>query len=94
MGTESFCKNTECEIYETGSIECLICPHNGAEATTTPRSIESARPPCYDAKAKNRYGVDIAYFRKEFAKLSRDLDNYTPVELARYLERLMDVAAS
>ena len=41
---------------------------------------------------KNRYGVDVAYFRKELTKLARDLDNYTPMELARYFETLSDVA--
>ena len=53
---------------------------------------EFAQTAGYNAKGKNRYGVDTAYFRKEFAKLSRDLDNYTPLELGRYLERLTDVA--
>jgi hypothetical protein len=30
---------------------------------------------------KNRYGVDVAYFKKELTKLARDLDNYTPMEV-------------
>ena len=42
----------------------------------------------------NRYGVDISYFKKELAKLSRDLENYTPIELARYFDCLCDVAGS
>jgi hypothetical protein len=74
------------------SIKCQA--HNCFKSDTEATNPPVAQVCSYDAKAKNRYGVDMAYFRKEFAKLSRDLDNYTPVELARYLERLVDVAVS
>jgi hypothetical protein len=40
----------------------------------------------------NRYGVDVPYFTKELASLSRSLDDRTPDELHRYLLRLADVA--
>lgn len=40
----------------------------------------------------NRYGVDVSYFTKELAALSRSLDDRTPDELHRYLLRLADVA--
>jgi hypothetical protein len=40
----------------------------------------------------NRYGVDVAYFTKELAMLSRSLDDRTPEELERYLLRLSEVA--
>jgi hypothetical protein len=40
----------------------------------------------------NRYGVDVAYFTKELAALSKSLENRTPDELHRYLLRLADVA--
>jgi len=41
---------------------------------------------------ENRYGVDVEYFKKELAALSRSLPNRTPDELDRYLRRLADVA--
>ena len=38
---------------------------------------------------KNRYGVDVAYFRKTINReLNRDLSNFKPDELARVLARL------
>jgi len=40
----------------------------------------------------NRYGVDVSYFEKELAALSRSLPNRTPAELERYLIRLAKVA--
>jgi hypothetical protein len=41
---------------------------------------------------KNRYHVDIDYFKKELAALSQSLENRTPEELQRYLMKLADVA--
>ena len=41
---------------------------------------------------KNRYGVDVSYFRKELDALSRSLQNRPPEELARYLKTLAKVA--
>lgn len=38
----------------------------------------------------NRYGVDVSYFKKELARLSRSLDDRPPDELRRYLLRLAD----
>ena len=43
-------------------------------------------------KVTNRYGVDVAYFKKELAALSRSLDDRTPDELARYFMALHNVA--
>lgn len=40
----------------------------------------------------NRYGVDVPYFIKELAALSRSLSDRTPDELNRYLLRLAEVA--
>jgi hypothetical protein len=40
----------------------------------------------------NKYGVDVPYFTKELAALSRSLPDRTPDELERYLLRLSEVA--
>lgn len=40
---------------------------------------------------KNRYGVDVPYFKKELKALLRSLDNRTPEELQRYLLTLSKV---
>jgi hypothetical protein len=40
----------------------------------------------------NRYGVDVPYFTKELAALSRSLPDRTPDELYRYLICLSKVA--
>jgi hypothetical protein len=40
----------------------------------------------------NRYGVDVAYFKKELAALSRSLPDRTPDELARYFMTLHNIA--
>lgn len=42
----------------------------------------------------NRYGVDRDYFTKKLEILIRDMDNYTPAELARSLGRLAMTADS
>jgi len=42
--------------------------------------------------AKNRYGVDVAYFEKELTKLSLSLPDRTPEELYRYFIALANVA--
>lgn len=42
---------------------------------------------------KNRFGVDVDYFKKELSALSRSLENRTPEELVRYLCRLAETAA-
>lgn len=42
----------------------------------------------------NAYGLDVEYFKKELASLSRTLNKRTPDELERYLIRLADVASS
>tara|TARA_S200002703_G_scaffold101771_1_gene88196 strand:+ start:445 stop:900 length:456 start_codon:yes stop_codon:yes gene_type:complete len=40
-------------------------------------------------KGSNRYGLDVAYFRKTINReLNRDLTNFKPSELARVLARL------
>jgi hypothetical protein len=36
--------------------------------------------------------IDVDYFEKELASLSKTLDNRSPEELARYLRRLANVA--
>ena len=41
---------------------------------------------------KNGWGVDVPYFKKELASLSRSLPNRTGAELYRYLLRLAAVA--
>ena len=38
--------------------------------------------------SSNRYGVDTSYFKKNFERAIRDLDNYTPSELLRTLNSL------
>lgn len=44
-----------------------------------------------EAVLKNRYGVDVSYFKRELNSLSKSLPNRTPEELHRYLLRLADV---
>lgn len=44
--------------------------------------------------AKNQWGLDAHYFRKELARLARDADHYTPEEMRRYLDSLSDVASN
>lgn len=39
----------------------------------------------------NRYGLDVAYLRKNLKILQRDIDNYTPDEMIRALDRLSAV---
>lgn len=41
--------------------------------------------------ATNRYGVDCHYMRNKMAILMRDMDNYTPAELKRELDRMAGV---
>lgn len=41
---------------------------------------------------KNRYGVDVDYFKKELQSLIRSLPDRTPEELYRYLCVLSRVA--
>jgi hypothetical protein len=43
---------------------------------------------------KNRYGLDVSYFKKELTTLLDSLDNRTPPELYRYFQRLADVVHS
>lgn len=42
--------------------------------------------------SKNRYGLDVHYFKNNLKKLLRDIDNYKPDEMARALTRLAVVA--
>ena len=41
----------------------------------------------------NEYGLDASYFEKKLALIARDLDRYTPDEIARELLRLVGVAS-
>lgn len=41
---------------------------------------------------KNRYNLDVAYFRRELKVLSDSLEDRTPEELSRYLRRLAETA--
>lgn len=36
----------------------------------------------------NRYGLDVDYFKRKLKIIIRDVDNYTPSELARELARM------
>ena len=40
----------------------------------------------------NEYGLDVSYHRKKLELILRDLDIYTPDELARELLRLSDAS--
>lgn len=42
--------------------------------------------------ARNRYGVDCAYFRGKLALIQRDIGDYTPEELNRSLRDLARTA--
>jgi len=54
--------------------------------------LVDVREPAISQVSKNRYGVDVAYFRKELDCLKGTLDNRPPEELGRYLRRLSKVA--
>lgn len=41
---------------------------------------------------KNEYGLDVSYFRRYFELMVRDVNNYTPSEMARSLARMSIVA--
>ena len=43
---------------------------------------------------KNRYGVDVDYFKKNLDMVIRDIDNYTPDELSLAFHRLSEVASN
>ena len=45
-------------------------------------------------KGKNRYGLDVRYFRANLSIILRDINNYTPSEMSRALARLSRVAES
>ena len=40
----------------------------------------------------NEYGLDVSYFRRYFELMVRDVNNYTPDEMARSLARMSVVA--
>ena len=42
--------------------------------------------------ATNCFGLDTGYIKKNLEQLLRDIDRYTPAEMARALDRLADVA--
>lgn len=42
--------------------------------------------------SRNRYGVDCAYFKGKLGLIMRDMENFTPEELARSLNGLAVVA--
>jgi phage anti-repressor protein len=41
---------------------------------------------------KNKYGLDVDYFRRYFELMARDVAMYTPDEMARSLARMSVVA--
>lgn len=41
---------------------------------------------------KNEWGLDTGYFRRYFELMVRDVNNYTPDEMARSLARMSVVA--
>ena len=40
----------------------------------------------------NEYGLDSDYFSKKLKSIIRDIEHYTPCEMANELERLLTVA--
>ena len=40
----------------------------------------------------NKYGLDSRYFKEQLGLIVRDVDNYTPAEMMRALQRLSDIA--
>lgn len=62
-----------------------------AKANERVAELEKNQPPIENGK--NRYGLDVSYFRNVFNReLNRPLDNYKPDELARVLARLSRTA--
>ena len=62
-----------------------------AKASERVKELEKNQPPIENGK--NRYGLDVSYFRNVFNReLNRPLDNYKPDELARVLARLSRTA--
>jgi len=41
---------------------------------------------------KNQYGLDVSYFESKLSMILRDLNQYTPSEMAREMARLSVVA--
>lgn len=89
-------EEADCCTYCGGDLGLIRMCSNCIEKCR--KAQESCAPSGQDESAllsgsgKNRYGLDADYFVKEFAKLTRDIDNYTPLEMHRYLERLSDAA--
>lgn len=55
-------------------------------------AILTAAPSPEQPKPRNRYGVDAPYFHGKLSIILRDMESYTPDELARSLARLALVA--
>lgn len=63
-----------------------------AELWSLWRELLAAAPSPGQPKPRNRYGVDAPYFHGKLSIILRDIENYTPDELARSLARLVVVA--
>lgn len=75
-------------------IQCLLATQWQPEGVTADAilSMLAAAPSPEQPKPTNRYGVDAPYFHGKLSLVLRDLENYTPDELARSLARLVVVA--
>jgi hypothetical protein len=75
------------------SLERVHCYANTEKLEARVAELEEDRPSI--EHGKNRYGVDVAYFRKTINReLNRDLSNFKPDELARVFARLSVTADS
>lgn len=74
-------------------VVCMVLADEVGRLQARVAELESKKLP--DEQGRNRYGVDVAYFRKTINReLNRPLVNYKPDELARVLARLSVTADS
>lgn len=79
------------EDYKTLFSAFESCQGELKKANERVAELEKNQPPIENGK--NRYGLDISYFRNVINReLNRPLDNYKPDELARVLARLSRTA--
>ena len=79
------------EQYEKTDRECTKLAMRESKANERVKELEQNQLPIENGK--NRYGLDVSYFRNVINReLNRPLDNYKPDELSRVLARLSRAA--
>ncbi len=91
QGREGSCEVSINELAQAAADEIKHFKEQLAKANERVAELEKNQPPIENGK--NRYGLDVSYFRNIFNReLNRPLDNYKPDELARVLARLSRTA--